>query len=89
MSSGPESESEWTRGLLSKREREIVAGEADVTDNYRYQVTHRVKSRIKHLETDAEILDENDMFLSKLLQEAVCEEGKLKGWRDGSSHGDS
>ncbi|ELY84288.1 hypothetical protein C486_00759, partial [Natrinema gari JCM 14663] len=31
------------RALLTEREREILTGEADVTDNYRYSVESRVR----------------------------------------------
>jgi hypothetical protein len=69
-----ESESAWTRGLLSKRERNVISGEADVSTNYRHQVEHKIRKRIEQLETDIEVLDENDQVLASSLRDAVCTE---------------
>ena len=61
------------RGLLTEREREIIKGEADVTDNYRYRVVSRVRTKIENVCEDVEILAENREDLLEDLQEAVCE----------------
>lgn len=45
------------RALLTEREREIVSGDADVTDQYRYQTISRVRSRMQRLRDDIEALD--------------------------------
>ena len=42
------------RALLTDREREIVAGEADVSDSYRYQPISRVRARLDRLAGDIE-----------------------------------
>jgi len=35
------------RGLLTDREREILRGEAEVSEDYRYRVISRVRNKIK------------------------------------------
>jgi hypothetical protein len=62
------------RGLLTEREREIIRGDADVSDNYRYRVVSRVRTKIENVENDVEILAENREDLLEELQEVVCEE---------------
>lgn len=59
------------RGLLTKREREIISGEADVNDEYYYSVVSRVRGKINNLARDAELLQEHHPDLSKELREAV------------------
>lgn len=61
------------RALLTEREREILTGEADVEDSYRYRVVSRIRQKIERLEEDATILRENHDGLHQELQEAVCE----------------
>ncbi|ELY86089.1 hypothetical protein [Natrinema altunense] len=61
------------RGILTDREREIIKGEADVSDNYRYRVVSRVRTKIENVSEDVEILAENREDLFEDLQEAVCE----------------
>lgn len=61
------------RGLLTNREREIINGEANVSDNYRYRVVSRVRAKIKNVSRDVEILSENRGDLPEELQETVCE----------------
>jgi hypothetical protein len=45
------------RALLTEREREIVSGEADVSDSYRYQTISRVRQRFRQLDADMRALD--------------------------------
>ena len=59
------------RALLTDREREIVAGNADVSDDYRYQTISRVRSRFKRLDGDMDALGEHGDLLEEL-QEVVC-----------------
>lgn len=47
------------RSLLTEREREILAGDADVKDNYRYKVESYARNRIKGVERDMEVLREH------------------------------
>lgn len=61
------------RGLLTEREREIIQGEADVSDNYRYRVVSRVRTKIENLGEDVEILAESREDLHEELCEVVCE----------------
>lgn len=66
------------RALLTDREREIVAGEADIADEYRYQTISRVRSRFERLEGDIEALEKHG-DLADELREAVCREGVDSG----------
>lgn len=59
------------RALLTEREREIVAGEADVSDSYRYQTISRVRRRFDQLEDDLEALAAHGDLLDEL-RAIVC-----------------
>ncbi|MFD1512473.1 hypothetical protein [Halomarina rubra] len=61
------------RGILTEREREILSGDADVSDNYRYRVVSRVRNKIEALESDLELLDDVHSGLADELRDAVCE----------------
>lgn len=62
------------RALLTDRELEIIRGEADVSENYRYRVVARVRDKIGRLEeVDLPALDEHHDTLGDELREAVCE----------------
>lgn len=61
------------RGLLTEREREIIRGNADVSDNYRYRVVSRIRTKIENIDEDADILAENREDLLEELREVVCE----------------
>jgi hypothetical protein len=62
------------RGLLTPREREILSGDADVTEEYYYSVVSRVRSKIQKLDEDAHLLRENHPDLFEELAESVTEE---------------
>jgi hypothetical protein len=62
------------RGLLTEREREILRGDADVSDNYRYRVVSRVRTKIEHLGEDVEVLAETRSDLLEELRAVVCDE---------------
>jgi hypothetical protein len=62
------------RALLTDREREILKGEADVSDNYRYKVESTARKRIQSLQKDAEVLRENYPDIYEKLQKAVSGE---------------
>ena len=62
------------RGLLTEREREIIKGDADVSDNYRYRVVSRIRTKIENVDEDVEILAENREDLLDELREVVCKE---------------
>ena len=61
------------RGLLTDREREIITGEADVSDDYRYRVVSRIRNKIVRLEEDVVILEQYRPDLYNELQETVCD----------------
>lgn len=62
------------RALLTDRERDIITGDADVSDAYRYQTISRVRKRFDRLGEDLEILDEYHDTLGDELREVVCED---------------
>jgi hypothetical protein len=61
------------RALLTDREREIVAGEADVDDPYRYQTISRVRQRFSRLEGDMEAMEKHGELANEV-REIVCGE---------------
>ncbi|MFC6837229.1 hypothetical protein [Halomarina ordinaria] len=62
------------RALLTVRERDILSGEADVSDNYRYKVQSIVRTRIrKHLGEDIEFLREFFPEVYDIAITEVCE----------------
>ena len=63
------------RALLTERELEILRGEADVADSYRYRVIARVRRKIERVrEVDLPVLDEHHDTLGDELRDAVCED---------------
>lgn len=63
------------RALLTEREREILSGDADVTDNYRYKVQSTVRNRIRrHLADDLELLAEHFPEAWELVIASACED---------------
>ena len=68
----PEGDKEY-RALLTPREREILTGEADVSDSYYYRVVSRVREKINRVVDDLETLDNNHPKLASELREAICE----------------
>lgn len=66
--------SEEGRALLTEREKEILAGKADVTDNYEYKVRSLVRNRIKrNLGNDVKFLEKNFPDGYEIVIEEVCE----------------
>ena len=59
------------RALLTDREREIVAGDADVSDEYRYQTISRVRRRLDRLDGDMAALGAHGDLLTEL-RDRVC-----------------
>ena len=64
------------RGLLTEREREILRGEVDVSDNYRYRVVSRIRTKIENIDEDVEILSDNREDLLEELRDVVCVDDK-------------
>jgi len=62
------------RGLLTDREREIIRGDADVSDDYQYRVASRIRNKIERIEGDVEILENHRTDLLEELREVVCNE---------------
>lgn len=61
------------RALLTEREREILSGEADVTDNYRYKVESNVRRRYRNrLRADVEFLNEHFEEAFEIVMQEVC-----------------
>lgn len=65
------------RALLTEREQEIVAGEADVEDSYRYQTISRVRQRFSRLEGDLEAMEKHGE-LAEEVRAIVCGDGESK-----------
>lgn len=62
------------RALLTEREREVIRGEADVSDSYRYQLISRVRTRINdELSKDIEVFREHGDLLKDLRYVACTE----------------
>ena len=59
---------------MTTTDRERITGEADVSDEKRYQAIHRVRSRVEELETDVEVLSEHHPDLLEELRDVVCEQ---------------
>lgn len=59
------------RALLTDREREIISGEADITDEYRYQTISRIRSRFGRLEADIAALEKHG-DLANELRDIIC-----------------
>lgn len=62
------------RAILTPREKEILSGEADVSEKYYYRVVTRVRQKIEEVESDLEVLDEYHDTLGDELRNIVCEE---------------
>lgn len=62
------------RAILTDREKEILQGEADVSEKYYYRVVTRVRQKIEELEGDLEILDEHHDSLGGELRDVVCDD---------------
>jgi len=59
------------RALLTDREREIIAGDADVEDSYRYQTISRVRARFDRLKGDLEAFEKHG-DLGDEFRDIVC-----------------
>ncbi|WP_245998429.1 hypothetical protein [Halalkalicoccus subterraneus] len=64
---------EQYRSLLTEREREIIRGEADVSESYYYRVVSRVRDKIEGLEHDLEVLEHHETLADEL-RGVVCDE---------------
>lgn len=62
------------RAILTDREKEILSGEADVTEKYYYRVVTRVRQKVNEVEGDLAIMDEHHDTLGDELRDIVCDE---------------
>ncbi len=62
------------RAILTPREKEILTGQADVSEKYYYRVVTRVRQKINAVEGDLAILDEHHDTLGDELRGVVCED---------------
>lgn len=62
------------RSLLTDREREIINGDADVSEGYYYRVVSRVRRKINGIERDLQVLENHDSLADEL-RDVVCENG--------------
>jgi hypothetical protein len=62
------------RGLLTEREREIISGEADVSDEYYYSVVSRIRRKIDNLDRDVDLLREHHPDLYEELRGATVDD---------------
>ena len=65
------------RALMTEREREIIAGEADdVNKNYEYKVRSLVRNRVrKQLEDDVDVLGDHFEEVHEMVTAIVCDDG--------------
>lgn len=61
------------RSLLTKKEYEILMGDADVSEKYYYRVVTRVRKKIKGVEHDLEALEQHNSLADEL-RGVVCDE---------------
>jgi len=67
------------RALLTETERDILAGEKDVSDNYKYKVESLVRNRVKKkLGDDVETLREHFPEVYDMVVDEVCGELREK-----------
>lgn len=59
------------RGLLTDRERDILSGNADVSEDYIYQIRSRVRHKIDRLATDIELLETHHPDLAQELHDTI------------------
>lgn len=62
------------RAILTDREKEILRGEADVSEKYYYRVVTRVRQKVEQVEEDLRVLDENHDTLGDELRDIVCDD---------------
>jgi hypothetical protein len=67
-----------SRALLTDREREIIADDANVSDSYRYQTISRVRSRLDRLAGDLEALEAHGDLADELRAKVCNSEAESK-----------
>ena len=61
------------RAIMTTKDRERISGQANVSDEKRYQAIHRVRSRIEELDIDIDVLQKHHPELLDELREIVCD----------------
>jgi len=68
-----ESMTDEGRALMTETERRIIAGEKDVSDNYRYKVESLVRNRVrKKLGDDVDVLHRDFPEVFEMVESEVC-----------------
>ena len=62
----------FDRGLLTKRDREIISGEGEFYDAAYYSSINRLRKKIEELEHDVALIEEHESHLVPELRAAVC-----------------
>ena len=62
------------RALLTEREREVLAGDADVSDNYEYKVRSIVRNRVRKHFGDLDVLREHLPEVYDMVVEEACDD---------------
>jgi len=71
----PDTMTEEGRALLTEAERDILAGEKDVSDNYEYKVQSLVRNRVKKkLGDDIDVLREHFPEVYEMVVDEVCDD---------------
>lgn len=60
------------RSLTTRRERQVLSGDVDASENYERVTESRVRSKIEGLEDELALLDEHRPELAELLRSIVC-----------------
>ena len=60
------------RALLTDRERDVISGNADVEDRYRYQLVSRIRNRMDRVEGDLAAMEEHGK-LAEEFRDMVCD----------------
>lgn len=61
------------RALLTDRERDILSGETEVSQNYLNQIRYRVREKIDRLGPDLELLKTHQPDLAEYLRETITD----------------
>lgn len=61
-----------SRALLTDGEKDVISGESDTTDNYRYKVRSNVRAKIGRLGDDLEFLEEYAPEIADELRAEIC-----------------
>lgn len=66
------------RALLTDRERDVLSGDTEVSQNYFNQIRYRVREKIDRLGPDIELLKTHQPDLADYLRETIAESLNLE-----------